>query len=423
MSNLVIGLSLAGVVLVWVIVRYFAVVKKQHRRVQEQFLKDQKYKRVLEKAKAAEREEKIFKARTGHVSSQLSLAKEYELISISKAIYWYRKAADLNNDIAQNALARLCCLDQSDSDGEAKSTYWQQVVAAKSREPEALYLLGSYQVKGQGTEVDTKGGIENITAAADKGVVDAQLFLGDWHVAENNPEKEPLMAMGWRVRAAINQDVRGCIKTAFCYQSGVGVAKDRGRAIYWLERAAEAGSSEAQFLAAKMHLGSDANDAAIAYVWFSLAHAFGHNTAKAERDEVAQYVGIESILGAQSVANSVYKILKHQPVARHAVIELLDKVYSRRSYRPDEDVLASLAAGELMGDMAQADAIASRDGETGHTDQPVPVLSPELANDMEIDSTEPECEVGPQNVTATKEYQQQNWATSWDSFAGDEDNS
>ena len=123
------------------------------------------------------------------------------------------------------------------------------------------------------------------------------------------------------------------------------------------------GSSEAQFLAAKMHLGSDANDAAIAYVWFSIANGFGHKTAKTERDEAAQYVGIESILAAQSVANSVFRLLKRQPVARHRVIDLMDRVYARSSYRPDEDVLASLASGELVGNTAQAEAIASRDGE------------------------------------------------------------
>ena len=198
MSNLVIGLSLIGVVLVWVIVRYFSAVKSQRVRVQEKVLKDQKYQQVLEKAKVAEHEEKVFKAQTGHVSSQLSLAKEFELTSISKAIFWYQKAAALDNDIAQNALARLCRLDRSDSDGEAKSKYWQQVVLAKRKEPEALYQLGYYLVSGYGTEIDTESGVEKITAAAEQGHVEAQLFLGDWYVAEINQHKDPLVAFGWR---------------------------------------------------------------------------------------------------------------------------------------------------------------------------------------------------------------------------------
>ena len=432
MSNLVIGLSLVGVVLVWVIVRYSSVVKKQRSKVHEQSLKDQKYKRVLEKARAAEREEKIFKAQTGHVSSQLSLAKEYELTSISQAIFWYRKAAGLDNEIAQNALARLCRHDPADSDGEAKSKYWEQVVLAKRKEPEALYQLGYYQVTGYGTEVDADVGIENILVAAEKGYVEAQLFLGDWYVAEINQKKDPLMAFGWRVRAAISKDVKGCIKTAFCYQSGVGVAKDRARGIYWLERAAEMGSGEAQFLAAKMHLGSDASDTAIAYVWFSIAHAFGHKTARNERDDAAQYVGIESILASQSVANSVYKILRHQPVVLHTVIELLDRVYGRQSYRPVEDVLASLTAGELAGDTAQADAIASRDGEAECVNTPESTASSDQDSDLERNSRvkyEAESQddsadtSGTQNATATKEYQQQNWATSWDSVTTENEKS
>ncbi|MGF1728543.1 tetratricopeptide repeat protein [Photobacterium kasasachensis] len=430
MSNLVIGLSLIGVVLVWVIVRYFSAMKSQRVKVQEKVLKDQKYQRVLEKAKVAEHEEKVFKAQTGHVSSQLSLAKEFELTSISQAIFWYQKAAALDNDIAQNALARLCRLDRSDSDGEAKSKYWQQVVLAKRKEPEALYQLGYYLVSGYGTEIDTESGVEKIIAAAEQGHVEAQLFLGDWYVAEINQHKDPLVAFGWRVRAALTDEVKGCIKTAFCYQSGVGVAKDRARAIYWLERAAEMGSSEAQFLAAKMHLGSDANDAAIAYVWFSIANAFGHKTAKTERDEAAQYVGIESILAAQSVANSVFRLLKRQPVARHRVIDLMDRVYARSSYRPDEDVLASLASGELAGDTAQAEAIASRDGEVEMDLSSV--ASPErdsefcdIENGVSANAEKSEgsddssLASETKNETATKEYQQQNWATSWDSFTAE----
>ncbi|UXI03342.1 tetratricopeptide repeat protein [Photobacterium sp. TY1-4] len=420
MSNLVIGLSLAGGALVAVVVHYFAVMNRQRRKQQTQVLKDENYQRVLEKAKIAEREEKIFKANTGHIASQLSLAKEYEMVSIAKAIFWYRKAAELGNEIAQNALARLHRLDSSDSDGEAKSRYWEQVVRAKQQEPEALFLLGSYQYQGYGTEQNIAAAIEHMTLAAEQDHVEAQLFLGDWYVAESNPDKMPLLAFGWRVRAALNESVKGCIKVAYCYQAGIGVAKDRRRAIYWLERAAETGSAEGQFLAAKMHLGGEATEAAIAYVWYSIAHAFGHPQARTERDQAAHSIAIDAILSAQSVANSVYRKLKDQPVARHAVISVLDKVYDRQRYRPDEQVLVSLSGGELAGDPDQAEAIASRDGEVTLIESPSQSSNsgqtsqrqepPEVA----AAETEAEIETAEVNVTAANEYREQGWATSWD---------
>ncbi len=136
-------------------------------------------------------------------------------------------------------------------------------------------------------------------------------------------------------------------------------------------------------------------------------------------------------MASQSVANSVYKILRHQPVALHTVIDLLDRVYGRQSYRPVEDVLASLTAGELSGDTAQADAIASRDGEAECVNVPDSTVSSEQDSGMERKSrvkveTESQDDdsadtSGAQNATATKEYQQQNWATSWDSLSTEND--
>ncbi|WP_036821548.1 tetratricopeptide repeat protein, partial [Photobacterium sanctipauli] len=262
MSNLLIGLSVAGGLLGWVLYRYFATQKRQSQEAIAQRMKDDKYQRVLEKAKIAEREEKIFKAQTGHVSSQLSLAKEYELTNIREAIGWYQKAAKLDSTIAQNALARLCKMDLDDPEGNAKSTYWEQVVKAKGNDSAAKFELGRYQIRGYGTEANVDAGLENIHTAAEAGHMPAQSFLGDWYVSDVAPRKDPEEAFIWRVRGALQGDLRACVKTAYCYQTGIAVAKNRLRTTYWLERAAEQGDTEAQQLAAKMHIGVGANETA-----------------------------------------------------------------------------------------------------------------------------------------------------------------
>ncbi|ELR66522.1 TPR repeat protein, SEL1 subfamily [Photobacterium marinum] len=429
MSNLVIGLSLTGILLGWVLIRYFSASKQQDQMVAEQRIKDAKYQRVLESAKAAEREEKIFKAQTGHVASQLSLAKEYELTNVQKAIEWYAQAAEQDNDIAQNALARLCRLNQDDPDGAAKSKYWEQVVRAKGKQPEALFELGRYQVRGFGCGVDIEAGIENITTAAEKNYIAAQQFLGDWFVAELNSKKEPFMAFCWRLRSAINEDATGCIRTAFCYQSGLGVEKDRTCAIYWLERAAELGNSEAQYLAGKMHLGHGATDSAIAYTWFSIANASGHKQAKTERDDVVQFISIESILNVQNVANSIFKLLKKQPLPTHKVIDLLDRVYGRDGYRPREEMLEVAAVGQLDEGLYLQLLEESNVAEAFDNSLTYEVLadadkpSDEITNVAAPDDVQTDEQQNIKNETAAKEYQQQNWATSWDNISVEMDKS
>ncbi|PSW04400.1 tetratricopeptide repeat protein [Photobacterium lipolyticum] len=411
MSDIVMGLGLLGIPLIWLVIRYFIVSKKQQEAARLQALKDRKYRLVLEKAKISEREEKIFKGQTGHIPSQLSLAKEYELTNIREAVNWYQKAADLGNEIGQHALARLCRQDVDDPQGEAKSQYWDAVVRSKQKEPEALFNLGHCLLQGHGVDVDFDAGIENMTAAAEMEYIPAQLFLGDWFVADPNPEKNPHHAFCWRLRAARNNDVAGFMKTAYCYQTGVAVKKDKQCAIYWLERAAEQGNTEAQYLAAKMHVGSDVNDAAVAYVWFSIAYASGNKEAKKDRDRVAQAIGIESIMSVQSVAKSVYKILQDKPVAKHLVIHLLDNMYGRSGYYPSDEQLDALldeesTVGEEPANTVPTDGYSAEIPLTEQSDQEGSTCKSEV----EISS------VADNNATATQQYQQQSWVTSWDTL-------
>lgn len=192
MPYLMVITGLSAGLLAWILYRVFTSQGKHQQSLEEKRQKEARYQQVLEKAKIAEREEKIFKAQTGHVSSQLSLAKEYELTNVREAINWYEKAANLDNIIAQNALARLCRADIDDPDGEAKSLYWEQVVKAKRGEAKELFELGLLQIRGQGTEIDVETGLGNVLQAADKELLDAMLFLGDWYLSEFSQPHEPL---------------------------------------------------------------------------------------------------------------------------------------------------------------------------------------------------------------------------------------
>ncbi|WP_120512576.1 tetratricopeptide repeat protein [Photobacterium salinisoli] len=355
MSQLGLGVCLGIVLLIVAVSRYFALMKDVREAAREQALKDEKYRQVLEQAKAVEHEEKVKKAQSGHIPSILSLAKENEIGNLRVALSWYQKAAELGNEIGQNALARLSRQDVDDPHGEAKSRYWECLVKANNNEPEALFELGRYEIRGYGTAINTASGVSHLIKAAEMEYVPAQLFLGDWYVVDSNPTPSPRRAFFWRLKSAVNNDAMGCIKVAYCFQTGVGATRDRRRAIYWLEKAAELGNLEAQYLAGKMHLNNDqpvtnVTDAAVAYIWFSVAFASGYLDAKKERDLAVQHVGIESILNVQKVAKQIYKFLHNPPVPVHSTMDLLDKMYDRSKYRPTDAELDA-ALGRINEDI------------------------------------------------------------------------
>ncbi|PSU33607.1 tetratricopeptide repeat protein [Photobacterium lutimaris] len=421
MPYLMVVTGLSAGLLAWILYRVFASRGKQQQLLAEKRQKEARYQLVLEKAKIAEREDKIFKAQTGHVSSQLSLAKEYELTNVREAINWYEKAAKQDNIIAQNALARLCRSDIDDPDGEAKSRYWELVIKAKRGEAKELFELGLVLIRGQGTDIDVESGLEKVLEAADKQLIAAMLFLGDWYLSEFAHPHEPREAFIWRFRAARLEDIDGFMKTAFCYQAGVGVSKDSRRAMYWLERAAERGDGEAQLLVAKMHNRSNMTDAAISYIWYSLAYVNGYSQAKEARDEVVQLLDIDTILAVQNVANKVYKMLKKgDDMPAHTVIHLLDRLYGRKGYRPTDEMLDVLALGELASEMSSLQpAETAQSGELGHNGYTAERVSSEtdaVATQATADTPASFSAQSTQSHASISGYQQQPWQASWDSL-------
>ncbi|WP_087025231.1 tetratricopeptide repeat protein [Thaumasiovibrio subtropicus] len=342
MTNALIGIALIViplVVFIW-FVNHLSQSKRKKVRIKKE--REAQYRLVLEQAKISERKERQQRAMAGHVPTLLSLAKECELTNARDAIKYYTMAALKNNEIAQRALIRLCREDVDDPLGRAKSSYWEAVVGARNGEIEKIHALGLCYLNGTGVEPNMEKAIEHITQAGEKGYMASQRYLGEWF-----NERDPARSFMWWLRAAINQDMAAQKRVAFCYQTGNGVEKDKRKAIYWIERAAEQGDVESQFLAGKLHLGGCANDAAVAYSWFSIACANGYATARQERDDVVPFVGIETLLRVQEVAKTVYNKLKEQPYPMFGAIEMLNRVYNRDSYFPNDEELSNLYSADV----------------------------------------------------------------------------
>lgn len=335
MDPIVIGVIILVLPLLWFLVRYFSVSKEKERKeVQKQQADDARIK-ALEEQKAAEKKDRVYKAQTGHVPTQMYLAKEAEYSSPKEALYWYEKAAESDNELAMYSVIRLCDAKMGDAEAEGKSRYWSKVIKARNGSDEAKFEMGLALLKGDGIAVNVDKGIAFIEEVADKGDLDAQLFMADWHVAESNPRPSPKLAAEWNLKAAENGSVEAQVSLGRQYAEGKGVPVNPKKATYWLELAAESGDVGAQFYAAEMSAETSDDGNAIAYIWFWLAAENGVEEAKSRRDQVGHLMGVDSVIGLQGMAKPLLKKMRAGKITKHTIIKALDKLYERESYFPD----------------------------------------------------------------------------------------
>ena len=180
-----------------------------------------------------------------------------------------------------------------------------------------------------------------------------------------------------------------------------------------------------------MHNRDTMADASIAYIWYSLAYVNGYKQAKDARDEVVQQLDIDTILGVQNVANRVYKLLKQgDDLEAHSVINLLDKLYGRKGYRPTDEMLETLALGRIgklrwrrynrwkweeLASKLHPATVVSKATEAAATHTKT------AQTDLNTDGQALNADSGVMFGTDSRHpsmsgYQQQPWQTSWDSL-------
>ncbi|MGF1764993.1 tetratricopeptide repeat protein [Aliivibrio kagoshimensis] len=336
MNPILIGVLLLTISLIFALYRFFSVVKQNKAKLAEKQKSVNAYKRALDEAKNAELKEKIYKAKTGHTATQVYLAKECELSNTKKAIYWYEMAAKNDNEIAMHSLVRLCDHYQSDPELVKKSRYWGKVIKAKEGGQEAKLALGIALLKGDGIEADIDKGLEMIESVAEVNLLDAQLFMADWYVAQANPKPSVPLSIEWNTRAANNGSVDAQISLGKQHSSGNGIAVDLKKATYWFELAAESGSAPAQFYAGNISAGQTEKGNSVAYIWFWLASKNGVDEAVQRRDTVGNQLSVDTVVGLQGMVKSLFNKMKQGKMAKHSVIKAFDKLYGRESYFPED---------------------------------------------------------------------------------------
>lgn len=167
-------------------------------------------------------------------------AKDYK-----QAIYWFTKAADKGNAVAQST-------------------------------------LGYIYHKGEGVPQDHAQAINWYTKAAEQGNISAQRNLG---VLYFNPDGAPIdfdKAFHWFTKAAEQGDLAAQFNLGVMSERGNGksVPKDFKKAFAWYSKAAMQGNINSQLNLAAMYGRGDGipQDLKLAYVWSAVAAAGGGNT-------------------------------------------------------------------------------------------------------------------------------------------------
>lgn len=337
MNFITIALGVTGISLLVIFAWMASLSAKKKRLAIEKIEREKAYRRAIERQRDEERKERIFKAETGHIPTQLFLAKEAEINNPREALYWYEQAALQENEMGMYGVVRVCGRAKEDVVLNEKSKFWQLAIEAHNGNNVAKIALGKAFIGGKGVDQNIDKGISTIESIADEGNIDAQIFMGDWYIAESNVNSNPKLSAEWHFKAAQQNSPQGQLKLGIHYRDGKGVDKNTVRAIYWFEVAAEQGDSEAQYLAGEAWIGRGTKGNAIAYLWLFLSAYFGYEPAKSRRDDVGNLLGVDAVVGLQGMAKPLLRKLSDGALVKHSMINALNKLYKRDSYLPERD--------------------------------------------------------------------------------------
>ncbi len=336
MSSMGIAIVATGLSLVLIFVWMISLSMRKQRLEVERKVREAAYRKTMQRAREQELEEREFKAETGHIPTILFLAKEAERGNVRQALYWYDKAAKMDNVSAMYGIVRLSERMPEDVILKEQANFWRIAIAGMEGNLDSKFTTGKALVFGRGVEQNETKGHELIEAAAEEGSVDAMLYMGEWQASPENSAGQNADTLYWYKKAASRGSAEGKIQVGLCYLNGTGTEKSLQKGRYWLERAAESGSAKAMYHAGEAWKDTSRAGNAIAYIWLFLSSNLGYEPARIVRDRVSANIGVETVVGLQAIAKPIQKKLATGSVKKHSIIRVLNKIYKRPAYFPDE---------------------------------------------------------------------------------------
>ncbi len=329
MSTMGIAIGATALSLILIAVWLVSLSLRKKRLEQERKARAVAYRKAIEKARIQEQKDRQFKAETGHVPSILYLAKEAERVNLKEALYWYDKAAHLDNVNGMYGIVRLSMKCKEDLILREKANFWQLAISALDNDPLAKFEVGKALVFGRGVEKNLPKGSAYIEESAASGNTEAMLFMGDWCLDRDNPDYSPESSFMWYRKAAEKNNLDGKIKLGMSYLNGVGVVANHREAVYWFETAAEKNCAEAMFKAGEAWIDHGEHGNAIAYIWLFLSAHFGYADARYLRDKVGGDLGVDAVVGLQALTKPIMTKLTQETITKHSIVKALNKLYKR----------------------------------------------------------------------------------------------
>jgi TPR repeat protein len=195
-------------------------------------------------------EEVKAKAEAGDADSEYRLGLRYSSGNgvpkdSTKAVKWYRKAAEHNLPEAQYNLGVSCAKGQGVAKNEVEAVKWFRK-AAEQEFAEAQFALGFSYYHGEGVPKNIAEGVKWYRKAAEHNLGKAQYNLGLSYTTGQGVAKDEVEAVKWFRRAAEQNLSRAQYDLGRCYASGRGVAKDEVEGYKWWLLAAAQGDELAK---------------------------------------------------------------------------------------------------------------------------------------------------------------------------------
>lgn len=324
-----IAIGATGLLLLGMFLWMLALSMRKKRLEQERKEREIAQRKALEKNRQKEQSERIAKAESGHIPTILYLAKEAERAQPEEAVYWYTQAAKLDNIAGMYGVVRLSDIFNQNEVLKQQAAFWKLCISAAEGSISDQFEMAKALLKGEGTDVNMEKGVAVMESVAAQNHLGALLYLGDWNIADNNPKKDSKKSTQFYHKAALEKSNEARMKLGLSYIQGRGVPSNFERGIYWLERAAEKGYLEAIYKVGEAWVDHKKNGNAIAYIWMFIAGNLGHKDASHRRDEIAGVIGIDSVVGLQSIAKPMAKKIAEKKVVKHSIIKALNRLHSR----------------------------------------------------------------------------------------------
>lgn len=148
---------------------------------------------------------------------------------VHAAVEWYEKAAERDDDVAQNNLGLLYQYGIGVEKNLTKAFEYYEQAASKGNAT-ALYNMGNCYMTGEGRKQDFGNAESYYRKAAEQGHAEAQYRLGSLYLEGKGVPQSSREARKWIEKAAVQGCQAAQLDVSYMYETGIGGKKNEQKA-------------------------------------------------------------------------------------------------------------------------------------------------------------------------------------------------